>query len=190
MEIIGAASELAAVNELLASIGEDPVEALDNLPPSGHTALVVLRGTARDFQQESYWFNHEKDYEFKPDSLTKEIVIPSNIVNADSLEGNCIVRGQRLYDRGAKSYQFDRPVKCEVTFHLPWEELPAVVRRYITALCVEKFIESFPAAQGTTEARLRNLMRAKVAFEKAAIENGDYNLFKNPHIHYNMRRAW
>jgi len=189
MEIIGAAGELAAVNELLAAIGEDPLEELANMPPSGHTALSVLRGTARDFQQAAYWFNYETDYELKPDALTKEIILPPHILNVDSMEGDCIQRGNRLYNKEKKTYLFEKPVQCDVILHLPWAELPAVVRRYITALSVEKFIEGFPAAQGTTEARLRNLLRAKVAFDKATIENGDYNILKNISIQSKMRRS-
>jgi len=189
MEILGAALELDAVNELLSSVGEDPIENLDNCPPSARTALNVPRTTARDFQQETYWFNHEADYELKPDVTTEEITLSANILNAVSYEGNHIVRGNRLYNLETKSFKFKQPVKCEVTFHLPWAELPAVARRYITALSVEKFIESFPAAQGTTDARLRNLLHAKVAFEKTTIENGGYNLFSNYHVQRNLRRS-
>jgi len=189
MEILGAASELAAVNEMLASVGEDPVEALDILPPSGLTALAILRATSRDTQEEGFWFNEEFDYELKPDPTSHEITIPPNILRIDSERGDCIRRGNRLYDREIKSFTFDEPVKCEVVLHLSWADLPSVARRYITALATEKFIESFPAGQGTTEARLRNLSRAMAAFEKAAIKNGDYNLLGNPSIQHHLRRS-
>jgi len=189
MEILGAATELSAVNEMLASVGEDPVEALEILPPSGLTALAILRGMSRDTQEEGFWFNEEVAYELKPDPQTKEITIPDNILRIDSEQGDCIRRGNRFYDREHKRFTFDEAVKCEVVLHLPWADLPSVVRRYITALATEKFIESFPAAQATTEARLRNLSRAKAAFEKAAIKNADYNLLGNQTIQYRLRRS-
>jgi len=189
MEILGAATTLNAVNELLASIGEDPLESLDIMPPSGNIALQVLYNTSRDFQEEGHWFNEESDYELKPDAASKEILIPPNVLRIDSEDGDCIRRGVKLYDRSAKSFIFDAPVKCEVTLHLPFEELPAAARRYITALSVEKFIEAFPVPQGTTEARLRNLMRAKAAFEAAAIRNGDYNILTNSSIQSALRRT-
>jgi len=188
MEILGAASELAAVNEMLASIGEEPIETLVIMPPSGHTALDLLRGTSRDLQEEGFWFNEEFDYELKPDSTTHEISIPHNILRIDSESGDCIRRGNKLYNRENKSFKFDKPVTCEVVLHLPWGDLPAVARRYITALAIEKFIESFPAATATTEARVRNLLRAKAAFEKACIKNGDYNLLANVSIQHHLRR--
>jgi len=189
MQNLGAASELAAVNEMLASVSEDPVESLDNLPPSGRMALSILRATSRDLQEEGFWFNEETDYELKPDQLTFEITIPANILRIDSEEGDCIRRGSKLYDRYKKSFKFDQPVKCEVVLHLPWEDLPSVVRRYIIALSIEKFIESFPHGQATSEARMRNLLRAKAAFENASIQNGDYNLLANVSIQYKMRRT-
>jgi|GEM_PF-3284629 len=189
MEILGSASELAAVNEMLASIGEDPLESLSIMPPSGNTALSLLRATSRDLQEEGFWFNEEFDYELKPDSVSFEITIPDNVLRIDSEVGDCIRRGNRLYDRTGKSFKFDAPVTCEVVLHLPWGDLPSVVRRYITALAIEKFIESFPAASATSDARVRNLLRAKAAFERAEIKNGDYNLLANVSIQHKMRRV-
>jgi len=189
MEILGAADELAAVNEMLASVGEDPVENMDILPPSGLTALSILRATSRDTQEEGFWFNEEFDYELKPDPQTKEIIIPDNILRIDSERGDCIRRGMKLYDKAKKKFTFDAPVKCEVVLHVPWGDLPSVARRYFIALATEKFIESFPAAQAITDARLRNLSRAKAAFEKAAIKNADYNILGNPAIQLSLRRV-
>jgi len=188
MAIVNDGFVLIAVNEMLASIGEDPVEALEILPPSGITALTILQSISRDYQEEGYWFNEELDYELQPNPTTKEIFIPDNILRIDSQTGDCIRIGDRLYDKARKSFEFENPVKCEVVLQRQWIELPSAARRYFIALATEKFIESYPAAQATTDARLRNLTRAKAAFEKAAIKNGDYNILSNAHIQQNMRR--
>lgn len=188
MSTLGAASELAAVNEMLAAIGEDPVDELDNLPPSGNTALTVLRGVSRDFQEEGHWFNCEADYLMHPGADDK-IAIPDNILAIDGIEEDVIRRGSYLYSREAKTFEFDVPVSCEVILQLPWEDLPSVARRYITALATERFIDGFPGATAVTEARNRNLIRAKVAFEKAVIRNEDLNLLNNSTITNLTRRS-
>lgn len=188
MDTLGSASELQAVNELLAAIGEDPVENLEELPPSGNVALVTLRGTARDLQEEGYWFNSEDDYLLTPNG-DGEILIPQNILSLDGTDLDVIQRGTRLYNRESKTFTFDSAVSCSVILHLEWDELPSVVRRYITALAVEKFVDGFPGANAVTEARHRNLIRAKVAFDKAEIRNGNYNLLDNEHIQQKNRRS-
>lgn len=187
METLGAASEVQAVNELIATIGEDPVEDIENLPPSGNTALSILRGVARDFQEEGHWFNQETDYELKPNK-DNIILIPPEVLRIDSVEGDCIQRGDKLYNVESKTLKFEDSILCDVVVQLPWNELPSVARRYITAVAIEKFVDGFPAAQATTEARLRNLLRAKVAFDRASIKNGDYNLLKNTAIAQKIRR--
>lgn len=188
METLGSSSEVQAVSELLAAIGEDPVENIEDLPPSGNTALATLRGTSRDFQEEGHWFNQETDYVLEPNG-SGEIIIPDSILDIDSVDGDAIQRGSRLYDRENKTYLFNTSVSCSVTFHLKWDELPSVARRYITALAIEKFVDGFPGAQAVTEARNRNLIRAKVAFDKATIRNGDYNLLNNESISQKNRRS-
>jgi len=189
MENLGAASLLAAVNELLIAVGEDPLENLDFVPPSANIALTILATTSRDFQEEGHWFNEETDYQLKPDPQTHHITIPANVLRIDSVGGDCIRRGQLLYDKERKSLEFEAPILCDVVLHIPFEDLPASARRLIVALSVEKFIESFPVPQGTTDARLRNLMRARAAFESAAIKNGDLNLLNNGSIQTAMRRS-
>lgn len=173
---------------MLAAIGEDPVEELDRLPPSGNTALSVLRGVSRDLQEEGHWFNAEDDYVLKPNE-DGEIFIPDAIISLNGTDGDYIERRPRLYDREAKSFTFTGPVSCSVIFHLEWDELPSVARRYFTALAIEKFVDGFPGANAVTEARNRNLFRAKVAFDKTSVRNGGYSLLNNQTIQQLIRRS-
>lgn len=189
MSNIGRASELSAVNELLAAIGEDPVEDLENLPPSGNTALFILQGTSRDLQEEGHWFNMETDYTLSPDPDSGFIDIPDDVLEIRGSDGNYMQKGDRLYDRDEKTYVFSDGAACEVILHVMWEDLPAAARRYITALATERFIDGFPGAQAVTEARARNLMRAKVAFERAVIRHGGLNLLNNTTIQQLNRRS-
>lgn len=185
---IGPASELSAVNEMLAAIGEDPVESLDNLPPSGNTALHTLQTTARDFQEEGFWFNREEAYDLSPDE-DGYVFLPLNALSVSPDESRYVERGDRLYDREEQTFQHELEITCEVVLHLPWNELPSAARRYITALATEKFVDGFPGANAVTEARHRNLLRAKVAFERAVIRNEGLNMMNNTTIQQLTRRS-
>lgn len=188
METLGPATELQAVSELLAAIGEDPVEDIDNLPPSGHTALAVLRGTSRDHQEEGHWYNMEADYLLSPNG-DNEIIIPDGIISLAGTDADLIERRPRLYDLENKTFTFTAPVSVAVILHLSWDELPSVVRRYVTAMAIERFVDGFPGANAVTEARNRNFIRAKAAFERAVIRNGRLNLLDNETIAQLTRRS-
>lgn len=189
MTTLGTASELDAVNELLASIGEDPVEDLENLPPSGNTALTVIRATSRDTQAEGHWFNQETDFVFVPDPISNEVLLPSNILGITGVDQDLIKRGGRLYDRDNKTFYFTQSVTCSVILHLPWDELPTTAQRYFTAIATERFIDGMPSEAAISDARNRNYSRALVAFKQDEIRNGKYNLLENSTISQLTRRS-
>ncbi len=184
----GTASELDAVNELLAAIGEDPVEYLGIMPPSGNTALVTLRAANTAIQSEGHWFNQDDDVTFYPDGNTKEIYLPSNALAVYASEQKCTKRGGRLYDRENKTYKFDAPVDCTVVYQLPWDELPNSAQRYITATAIETFVDGMPAEMAVSEARKRNFIRALVAFKQDDMRNGNYSLLDNQSVTQLMSR--
>lgn len=191
MSTLGAASELAAVNEMLAAIGESPVSDLVALPPSGETALSILRATSRDFQEEGHWFNSEDGYILSP-GVDGHITVPAEVLSLDEADAtgmNLIQRGERVYDLENRTYVFEDDVELAVVLHLEWDQIPSVARRYITAMATERFIDGFPGASGVTEARNRNLIRAKVAFEKAKLKAMDLNILNNSSISGFTRRS-
>ena len=188
LDLRGAASELDAVNEMLAAIGEDPAAALDYLPPSGNTALHLLRETSRSIQSEGYWFNTEVDYPLSP-AADGRVPVPLNVIDLDGEDDNIIQRGLYLYDLSTRSYQFTAPVNCKVTLYLPWDELPSVARWAITSAATERFCEAFPGSPGVTEARDRNTRRAHAALRRAEALNGGHNILSNQHFLSMTRRS-
>jgi hypothetical protein len=188
METLGPASETDAVNELLASVGEDPVEALDNLPPSGNMALKVLRAVSRDFQEEGHWFNTVTQT-LSPTTGGK-IPVPTGTLDLDGTDTDAAADFDTgyIFNRADRTYVWEAATEFEVIYHRSWAELPSVARRYITALAVERFVESFPGAEPTSPSRQRNLLRAQVAFKKAVIRNSDLNILNNTSIQTLVRR--
>lgn len=186
---MSAAAELDAVNEMLAAIGEEPVEELEILPPSGNLARSILSRTSRDLQEEGYWFNTEASYTLTP-GADSTITVPANVLKIDGVEVDVIQRGDKLYDREGKTFEFSSEVECTVVLHLDWADLPSIVRRYVTALATETFLDSIPGSPGQSDARTRNLMRAQAAFKRAQIEAEDWNLLStNQSIQSALRRS-
>ena len=80
-----ATQELAAINEILASVGQAPVTTLDQTNPDVAIAYNTLLQVSREVQAEGWTFNQEYNYKFTPDT-NDEILIPNNVLLMDASE--------------------------------------------------------------------------------------------------------
>lgn len=136
---------LEAVNAMLATIGESPVttvESVDPLPVDVAIALNALRFVSREVQTRSWNFNSETDYPLVRDG-SGFIPVPQNAVRVDTTyeysKYDVVVRGTRLYDRGEHTFVFPEDLKVDITFVLPFEDLPEPARNYITIRAGRRF---------------------------------------------------
>ncbi|WP_412057724.1 hypothetical protein [Bartonella sp. DGB2] len=176
-----------AINELLATIGQDPIETLENLPPAGNTALNTLDRITEELQEQGYWFNLYPNYRLEPNT-DGEILLSDTIINIKENGGLYARREGKLYDLSRQSFLFSQPVQCTVVLRLSWDDLPPEARRYIIALSVEQFVEGFPSGAATATARARSLQRAKTAFTNAQIKASGINLLNNAYISQQITR--
>ena len=139
---VAVASELDAVNTILSACGETPINSLDGrLPQDASMARNVLAETARSIQLEQWHFNTEEDFPLVPD-INQEINIPYNMVGVHfdaSDSHDVIIRGKRLYDRANHTYKFTETINAQVTWILPFEEMPEHWRWYCTVRAARKF---------------------------------------------------
>lgn len=68
IENLEAATELQAVNEILAAAGEDPLDALSSGHPDEDLALESLRNATRQLQEDFWKFNSEFHLQLAPDT--------------------------------------------------------------------------------------------------------------------------
>ena len=176
-------TELDAVNQILSSVGQAPVTTLDLQNPEVSIVLNTLREVNRQVQAEGWIFNTERHYEMTPDSSTKEITYPSNMLQMDSNREkhhdkyDVVKRGKKLYDRYNHTYQFDDPIQVDVVWYFDFTDIPAAIQAYITAraarMCATKMV-------GDRE--LNGLLQEQeLQTRAAAIEydcnQGDYSMF-------------
>lgn len=132
MTSLALTSELDAVNTLLACIGEAPISTL-SMPGlvEADQAKLTLDEVSRQVQAGDWHFNTECDYPLYPDALTKEITLPANTLEVDVSGLDLVQRGLRLYDRKNHTYAIGVPLKADIKFLLPWDELPQALRGYL-----------------------------------------------------------
>lgn len=136
-------SELEAVNTLLNTIGEAPINSLET---SGSVDVAIARQTihevSRQVQTTGWHFNSEKEFPMARD-MDNKIPVPPNALSIDTsaieYDYDVTRRGDFLYDRKEHTFIFDKTLKCDVVWFLPFEDLPQSARNYITIRAARVF---------------------------------------------------
>lgn len=178
-------TELSAVNSILGSIGQAPVQSLEFENPEISFIHHLLQECATDVQNEGWVFNREENYTLLPDSQGY-IKLPENILRMDVSEGqvwrttDVVKRNGRLYDKLTHTDVFERPLRLDITWKFDFEDLPTVFKRYITLKAASR-----AATQLVGNPQLVQLIAGQEAQARAACieyecNQGDYNFLGFP----------
>ena len=175
-------TELDAVNIILGTIGEAPINSLEVISGvvDAVTARNILAETSMSVQAEAWQFNTEKNYTLTPSMDTGEIYVPSNAIEVD-VDGNdrlldVAIRGKRLYDRTNKTYIFSKALSCEIILLLPFEDMPQAARYYITIRAARIFQQRVVGSDVLNSFTAQDEARARAALERYESSTGDYNI--------------
>lgn len=132
---ISPTTEIEAVNIMLSTIGEAPINSFEESSSDIAIARNTLSEVSKAVQLEGWQWNTEDNYPLIPDSRTGKIRLAPNIVRVHFREPDdreYVVRGQYLYDRINHTLKFpeDFKILVTVTLILPFDEIPEAARRY------------------------------------------------------------
>ena len=206
-------TELSAVNTILGAIGQSPVTTLGTITTNvtntatevantfenPEIALIyqILKECNADIQNEGWTFNREDHVKFVPDSTTKHIKIPTNVLRMDSEfpEDKSIApirRDGKLYDKVNHTFEWDdEEVYLNVVYFFKYDDLPSVFKRYITYKAAGR-----AATQMITNSQLVQLIATQEQMARAACleyecNQGDYNMIGMPHnTHYSTYKPF
>lgn len=173
-------TELEAVNTMLNTIGEAPVNTLVNMTSvDAITALSVLRNVNRGIQAQGWFFNSEYSYPIVPDS-NNDLALPTNLMSIDSsLESSSydlVQRGTRAYDRKNHTYAFTETVKCDLILLLSFEEIPEAARYYITLRAARILQDRLLGSDSLHGMNREDEYHALTTLRLMESENADYNI--------------
>lgn len=175
-------TELMAVNAMLSAIGEAPVSTITG---SGledvAQAVAELERVSREVQQKGWWFNTECDYPIVPTS--NQIVFPSNALAADPTDQSkeYVWRAGKFYDLEDRTFTITDTIKVNVTWMYNFEDLPPVVRNYITAKAKEEFQQSILGSDAVDKRIKEDVGRAWVQMMRANNKRSNLNFNNNVH---------
>jgi len=181
-------SELEAVNAMLVTIGETPVNTIeDTTVADAQIALDTLRRVSREVQKKGWTFNTEKNYPLPPTSPTPgEIKLPNNVLRVDAVipQKDVVQRGFRLYDRENHTYLFDETLQAEMVVALLFDELPEAARQYIYLRSARVFQDLMLGSQTIHGFTQLEEQQAWAGLLEAEADVGDYNILTGTRDRY------
>lgn len=173
--------KLRAVNRMLLTIGEQPVNSLETQGIiEAELAKMILEEVSTDIQCQDWHFNKNRRVTLTPDRKTGEVTLPENCLRVDSVGRsaclNVVQRNNRLYDQLNNTYFFKEPVVVDMVVELPLEELPPFAYTYITTRATRIFQQSAVGSQVVEAFTRDNEEEALAALKQADNQNADHNI--------------
>jgi hypothetical protein len=186
----GVSTELDAVNSILMSVGESPVNTLEVQSPEVAIAQKTLRQVCREVQAEGWSYNTENEYPINLDG-NNQCIIPNNILQIDlnihqhGKDFDVVRRTDngimKVYDKKGHTFTFTNCEKLyfDIIWMIDFQDIPQPFKDYIT--CRASRIASNRMVNNTESAKL--IEADEAALRALALQyetrQGDYNIFSD-----------
>lgn len=173
-------TELEAVNEILAAIGETPVGTLSGaLPIDASMALTRLRARSRGLQAQGWSFNTDEAYTLAVDNDGK-VPVPRNALRVDAVDSyDYVTRGGFLYDRVNHTFVIDEDVSVDIVRMLAWEDLPEYARQFLFIATARLFQDRMLGDESLHNFTETDEKVAWTAFLDSEALNADLNVLRD-----------
>jgi len=182
-----AQTKLDAVNLMLASIGQSPVNTLTGtLPKDVNKAVVALDSALREVLTQGWSFNSDTEYDMSVDG-TNRIAVPASSLQIDPTYGQDFVprydssapAGMFLYDRDKNSFnEFQTTVKVDIVWAFEFEQIPQHARQYIATKAARKFQSGIMASAVLHQFTRDDESEAYATFRRVEKRQKRFNLNK------------
>lgn len=181
-------SELDVINEMLSTLGEAPLNELDEEHPLVPAARRIMRVATYRVLSESWWFNEERAT-LPHDPDTGEVLTPADTIRADPEDRSWVLvqRGRRLYDPLSGSYNIGKPVKVILIRSIPFADLPPTAQHYVSLLSQVTFNKAYDGDEVKLRTLAADMQQALLVLRAEHARNVDANLLKAPAHQYKMQ---
>ena len=179
-------TEKDAVNSVLMSEGESPVNTLSTQSPEVSIAQKTLQQVTREVLSEGWVFNSEREVKFIPDSndqvLLSDAVLQVDLNRFQHLDTYDVIRKDgKLYDRYEHKDTFpdDDILYLDVVWMYSFDDIPQPFRDYITAKASRIASMRMVADGQTNRALADDEIRARATAIEYDTRQADYNVFSD-----------
>ena len=178
-----ASTELDAINTMLTTIGESPVNSVNASTADTRIAQLILQEVDRATQIKGWNWNTEKDVPLTRNG-SNQIVLSANVVRVDVSRSEypsveVVQRGNKLWDKKNKTFTFSADLKGEVVSLLPFTDLPEQARYYIVVRSARLFQQRMIGDSTGSAFSAEEETTAYMALNDSEDETADHNIFNN-----------
>lgn len=180
-------TELDVVNDCLKTLGELPINDIDDEHDLVPAARKALRVANMREQAKAWWFNKELTT-LVPNADTGHITLPGDVIRVDPTDEtlNYVQRGRRLYQphasEAADKFRFNRPVKCWLIRLVPFDDLPPSAQTLISVAAVLDFQKDYDADATKIEQLTGDYRMAYMTLNAEHIRNVNANRLRSPSL--------
>lgn len=179
-------TKLEAVNTMLGSIGEAPVNSLSSGLVDAETAEKILDAVSREVQSMGWSFNTNFKVNYTPDS-TRQITLTSNILRAEMAQArtdslDVVQRGLKLYNRATNSYYYSTDVDgvlMNTVMLIEFEDMSEAAKRYVTLKSARIFQDRVVGSSELHGFQQRDELMALVELKDSEAQVDDHTIFDN-----------
>lgn len=140
-------TELGAVNRMLHSIGQSPVNTLEvSGIPDVNNAVEFLRNFLLDVEAAGWSWNTDRNYNLNPDP-TGYVAIPTGALEVEPedrtakyvVRRNPVTGNLSLYDSEKQTFKLSKKVPVKIIWAFPFEDIPQAARTYVSIAAARKF---------------------------------------------------
>jgi hypothetical protein len=183
-------TELEAVNVLLTTIGETPVNTITgNLVTDVTVAQQVLNEVSREVQSEGWHFNTEQGVKLTPNS-SKEIIVPPDVARIDAKFIDVTMRSGKLFNLTERTFKFDNQLEVDIVYYQDFLDLPDQAKRYITVRAARIYSDRMINSETIHQMTLRDEQKALIALKEFEGDVGDYTMMDNYSVARVMNRGF
>jgi hypothetical protein len=183
-------TELEAVNVLLTTIGEAPVNTLDgNQVTDVSIAKQVLNEVSREVQAQGWHFNTEQDIELTP-NISGDIAIPADTARIDAQDFNTVVREDKLFNLADRTFTFASKIKVDIVYYQDFSVLPQQAKKYITTRAARIFSDRLLNSESIHKMTSRDEQRALIDLKEFEGDTGDYNMMDSYSVSRVLNRGF
>jgi len=189
-------TELEAVNTILSTIGEAPLNTLSgSLPVDGTVAINILSEITREVQSAGWHFNTHYKVTLSKDTSNK-IPLATNILRVEldnnkysKIQYDIVQRDNYLFNLAKNTDIFDTNFEdVIIVYLLPFNEIPEQAKRYITIRSARVFHDRTLGANALHKFSTEDEARALIVLKQAEATTGDYSIFDTPDQAYTITR--